>query len=233
MPPWHADPAIGHFSNARRLSDEQKSTISRWAEAGAPEGDPQDLPPMPTYADGWRLGEPDVVLSMQEDYPIPATGTVPYQYFEVPANFAEDRYITAWEMRPGNRSGRAPRNRQYPSAAADARAAGEDCRRNEGAGGESGDSSAAGLRVCRGHGDSRRARLVDRPLPSRSGNRQVRTIARVRAVPALRSAATFLATRRACFPKARASVFLRARRSCSRCTTRQWARRRPIAPGSG
>jgi hypothetical protein len=41
---------------------------------------------------------------MQEDYPIPATGTVAYQYFEVPANFSEDRWITSWEMRPGNRA---------------------------------------------------------------------------------------------------------------------------------
>ena len=38
MPPWHADPAIGHFSNERRLTDAQKSTITRWVEAGAPEG---------------------------------------------------------------------------------------------------------------------------------------------------------------------------------------------------
>ena len=40
---------------------------------------------------------------MQEDYPIPATGTVPYQYLEVPANFKEDRWITGWEIRPGDR----------------------------------------------------------------------------------------------------------------------------------
>lgn len=104
MPPWHADPAIGRFANERRLSDADKSTILRWVEAGAPEGDPNALPPPPKYADGWNIGEPDVVLSMQEDYPLPASGTIPYLYFEVPANFAEDRWITAWEMRPGNRA---------------------------------------------------------------------------------------------------------------------------------
>jgi mono/diheme cytochrome c family protein len=102
MPPWHADPAIGHFANARRLSAEQKATIAAWAEAGAPEGDARDLPAAPTYTQGWRIGQPDVVLRMQEDYPIPATGDVPYVYFEVPANYDDDRWITAWEMRPGN-----------------------------------------------------------------------------------------------------------------------------------
>jgi hypothetical protein len=102
MPPWHADPAIGHFSNERRLTAEQKATIARWVEAGAPEGDAKDLPPTPSYTAGWNIGQPDVVLQMQEDYPIPATGEVPYVYFEVPANYDEDRWVKAWEVRPGN-----------------------------------------------------------------------------------------------------------------------------------
>lgn len=104
MPPWHADPAHGSFANARMLSDLQKATIAKWVSAGAPEGNPADLPPPPAHKDGWNIGEPDAILSMQEDYPIPATGEVPYQYFEVPANFAEDRFIQAWEIRPGNRA---------------------------------------------------------------------------------------------------------------------------------
>ena len=106
MPPWHADPAVGRFVNERRLSDAEKATIVKWATSGAPEGDAKDLPPAPAYKEGWTIGEPDALLSMQEDYPIPATGTVPYQYFEVPANYAEDRWIQAWELRPGNREDR-------------------------------------------------------------------------------------------------------------------------------
>ena len=104
MPPWHADPAHGSFANARRLTDAEKAIIARWASGGAPEGKAADLPAAPTYSDGWNIGTPDAVLSMQEDYPIPATGTVAYQYLEVPANFAEDRWIQAWEIRPGERA---------------------------------------------------------------------------------------------------------------------------------
>lgn len=104
MPPWHADPAHGSFANERRLTDAQKSTIARWVSGGAPEGNPSESPEQPRYSDGWNIGQPDVVLSMQEDYPIPASGTVPYRYLEVPANFAEDRWIQAWEIRPGNRA---------------------------------------------------------------------------------------------------------------------------------
>ena len=102
MPPWHADPNVGQFSNERRLTDAQKATIQAWVAAGAPEGNPKDLPEAPKYAEGWRIGTPDVVLAMQEDYPLPASGTIPYLYFEVPTNFTEDRWIQAWELRPGS-----------------------------------------------------------------------------------------------------------------------------------
>ena len=104
MPPWHADPSTGEFDNDRRLTEAEKGVIAQWVAAGAPEGNPQDLPAPPQYADGWMIRQPDAVLTMQEDYPIPATGTVAYQYFEVPTNFTEDKWIQAFEVRPGNRS---------------------------------------------------------------------------------------------------------------------------------
>lgn len=104
MTPWHADPATGEFLNDRRLTDAEKETIARWVVAGAPEGDPQDLPAAPRYAEGWMIGQPDAVLSMREDYPIPSSGTVAYQYFEVPTDFAADKWVQAFEVRPGNRA---------------------------------------------------------------------------------------------------------------------------------
>src|SRR5436190_18943253 len=59
-PPWHADPANGEFVNDRRLSSTDKETILKWIAAGAPEGNPADLPAAPTYADGWQVGLPDL-----------------------------------------------------------------------------------------------------------------------------------------------------------------------------
>ena len=104
MPPWHAVAAYGHFANERRLTEVEKDTIARWFAAGAPEGDVRDLPVAPRYAEGWTIGQPDVILSMQEEYPIPAAGTIPYSYFEVPTNFTEDKWIQAFELRPGDKS---------------------------------------------------------------------------------------------------------------------------------
>jgi hypothetical protein len=104
MPPWHADAPHGVFSNDRRLSDRDRETIIAWADAGAPQGDPKDLPPAPVFADGWQIGKPDAVVSMAKPFPIPASGTIEYQYIEVPTNFGEDKWIQAIEVRPGTRS---------------------------------------------------------------------------------------------------------------------------------
>ncbi len=104
MPPWHADPSHGEFVNDRRLRNADKETILQWANNGAPEGNPNDLPAAPRYADGWQIGEPDAVFALREDYPIPASGTVEYKYFEVPTNFTEDKWVQSFEVRPGDRS---------------------------------------------------------------------------------------------------------------------------------
>ena len=47
MPPWHIDKTIGirEFQNDRSLTDEQVKTIVSWVDAGAPMGDPKDMPP--------------------------------------------------------------------------------------------------------------------------------------------------------------------------------------------
>jgi len=103
MPPWHAAMPPGTFLNERSLTAAEKSTILRWVANGAPKGDPKDLPPAPRYPQGWSIGTPDVVLEMQEDYKIPADGVIAYEYFYIPTNFTEPKWVQAIEVRPGNR----------------------------------------------------------------------------------------------------------------------------------
>lgn len=102
MPPWHADAPAGTFVNERRLTEAEKETLLTWATNGAPQGDPKDLPPAPRYVDGWSLGKPDVVFEMQEDYNVPAEGTIQYEYFYIPTNFTEAKWVKSIEIRPGN-----------------------------------------------------------------------------------------------------------------------------------
>lgn len=104
MPPWFADPKHGEFSNDCRLSQREIDTIVAWVESGSAEGDPKDLPPSPHYTEGWQVGKPEVVLPMTVEFNVPAEGVVPYKYFAVPTNFAEDRYVQIAEIRPGDRA---------------------------------------------------------------------------------------------------------------------------------
>ena len=104
MPPWHADPHVGQFSNDRRLTQAEINAIAAWVDGGAAEGNPRDLPPAPKFVDGWVIGKPDVVLSMPEEFTLEAKGPDEYQYFEIPTNFKEDKYVQLAEARPGNRA---------------------------------------------------------------------------------------------------------------------------------
>src|SRR5262245_43848179 len=103
MPPWHADPHYGKFANDRRLSEAEVRTVLQWINAGSPEGDPKDLPPPPKFTEGWQVGKPDVEIAIPKPYDVPASGEVEYQYVTVPTGFTEDKWVSAAEIRPGNR----------------------------------------------------------------------------------------------------------------------------------
>jgi hypothetical protein len=103
MPPWDADPNVGHFANDRRLSDTEVAAIVKWADSGAPEGNPKDMPKLPQFVEGWSIGKPDAIIATGKDFNIPAEGVVPYQYFKVDPGFKEDTWIQAAEVRPSQR----------------------------------------------------------------------------------------------------------------------------------
>src|SRR5204862_8240652 len=79
-------------------------TIVAWGDAGAPKGEAADLPPAPVFAEGWSIGTPDAVFTMDEEFEVPPTGEIPYKYFKVPTNLTEDKWIQAVEIHPGARA---------------------------------------------------------------------------------------------------------------------------------
>src|SRR5258706_8330347 len=99
MPPWPVDRAYGKFAGERGLTPDEINTIVSWVDGGAREGDPKDLPPVPTYPAGWQLGKPDAVFEVVEDYSVPSEGVVEYQHFVVPTGFTEDKWVQAAEIR--------------------------------------------------------------------------------------------------------------------------------------
>ncbi|MCA9082166.1 MAG: redoxin domain-containing protein, partial [Planctomycetaceae bacterium] len=109
MPPWNANPKFGHFSNDRSLTAQQRQQIATWVEHGCPEGNRTELPAPREFVDGWNLSrEPDLVVEMRDrPFHVPAEAGpegVAYQNFWVDPKFTDDKWITAAEVRPGNRA---------------------------------------------------------------------------------------------------------------------------------
>ncbi len=104
MPPWQATHGYGDFDGERRLTDEQIAAIADWVNGGMPQGDVAKMPPLPTFADGWHLGTPDLVLTMPEPFDVPASGPDVFRNFVIPSGLTEDRWVRAVEFRPRARA---------------------------------------------------------------------------------------------------------------------------------
>ncbi len=103
MPPWGADSSIRAYKNDASLTQAEIDTIAAWVDGGALRGNDADLPEAPQFAEGWSIGEPDLIFTLLEPFEVPADGTVPYSYVTVPTNLTEDTWISAHEFRPGDR----------------------------------------------------------------------------------------------------------------------------------
>ncbi len=101
MPPWHADPAVGHFKNDRHLQDAEIRLLTAWVDAGCPKG--AVAVPLRGRAPetGWAIGKPDLIVTMPRATQVPATGQMDYVYFRVPLQLARDVWIEKAEARPG------------------------------------------------------------------------------------------------------------------------------------
>jgi len=106
MPPWYVEKNIGiqKFQNDPSLSDDEIATIAKWADSGAPRGNPADMPPPKQYLDNavWAIGVPDLVVKMKE---VVVKGTAPDWWGEVPSvptGLTEDRYVAALEIKEVN-----------------------------------------------------------------------------------------------------------------------------------
>ena len=107
MPPWFIEKNIGiqQFKDDYSLSDEEIAKIAKWADSGAPRGNPADMPPPVKFPDSrvWTLGQPDLIVTSPlievkagaPDWWGPLTPAVP-------SGLTEDRYVASLEMREIN-----------------------------------------------------------------------------------------------------------------------------------
>ncbi len=100
MPPWL--PSEPHFQHETRLSTAEIALLANWAAAGAPEGNPHEIPPPPKVPVGWPLGKPDLETVVRTPFNIPADGPDLYQCFVIPAPATNNHWVRAIDIRPGN-----------------------------------------------------------------------------------------------------------------------------------
>jgi len=101
MPPWK--PSEGPaFHNDRKLSDADIETLTAWVDGGTPEGNAKDAPKPRVFVDGWQLGQPDLILTVAEEFTIGASGRDMFRCFVMPTNLQEDKYVVGFEVKPGN-----------------------------------------------------------------------------------------------------------------------------------
>ena len=105
MPPWKPSKELGGpFVGERSLSEEDIAKIATWVEQGTPEGDQNNFTLITEPPTTWRLGIPDLVVTMPEPYTLPATGQDVFRNFVLPIPVSESKYVAGLEFRPGNQS---------------------------------------------------------------------------------------------------------------------------------
>ncbi len=104
MPPWKPVRGEGaELQRERGLSDAEIEVLTRWADNGAPAGDPKDAPEPLEFTSGWPLGEPDLILEIPQAYSPDKDGADDYRCFSLAPNLPTDRKIRAIAVEPGNR----------------------------------------------------------------------------------------------------------------------------------
>ncbi len=102
MPPWQPTPGIAKFEGERWMPESEIATVLKWIEEDRPEGDAEDLPVRPTWPSDWSLGEPDLILEMDEAFSIPAEGPDVFRNFVLAVPVEQTRHVRGFEFRPGN-----------------------------------------------------------------------------------------------------------------------------------
>lgn len=102
MPPWPADPDYRHFLGEKILAQHEIDLIAKWHKQGALEGNPDQIPAPPQFPKGSQIGKPDLVLKMDQPFPIKGDNRDRFLFMKIPYEIPQDTFIRAIEFVPGN-----------------------------------------------------------------------------------------------------------------------------------
>ena len=108
MPPWKPAPFYGPFDGEPEITVAEADNLVAWATNGAPQGDTTALSLTPTIP-SWTLGEPDLIVSMEEAYPVNPGGSLEHRNFVLPIDLGEQQWVRAVDILPSEGSSAAIR----------------------------------------------------------------------------------------------------------------------------
>ena len=123
MPPWYVEKNIGiqKFKNDPSLSDDEIAMIAKWADSGAPRGNPADMPPAQGLCRRARVDDRHARPRSSRRKDIVVKGNAPDWWGEIPSvptGLTEDRYVAALEIKEVNDVDTKASSGRRPSAAA-------------------------------------------------------------------------------------------------------------------
>ncbi len=106
MPPWKPVNDNDVFLDSHALSEKEIGILASWADSGAPLGDANSVPPLPTYAasTSWKMGKPDIIMQPKTAYHLSPEGKDVYRNYVFPQEFSQDQFVRAVEFKEDNRA---------------------------------------------------------------------------------------------------------------------------------
>lgn len=101
MPPWPPDNTYQKYAYDPTLTPQEIQAIRDWVNNGTPQGNPVNAPNPPTYSSQGLIQNPDFSEKIQT-FTSYASNQDVYRYFAIPTNFSTAKYISEWEIIPGN-----------------------------------------------------------------------------------------------------------------------------------
>src|SRR5262245_60114785 len=103
MPPWPVDPTSPSVKGTRAITSREINMIVVWASGGTPQGDDTEVPVV-EFNPEWKLGEPDLKVSMDGDHTVAAVSMEEVREFSLPTNLTDTKWVKAADLLPGTAS---------------------------------------------------------------------------------------------------------------------------------
>jgi hypothetical protein len=104
MPPWNADEGYGEIKRAHTLTPKELDVLLTWATGGNPRGSFEQTLPVVTLKNEWKLGAPDLSLTLSAAFTLAADKMEDWAEFTLPSGITDTRWVRAVDLLPGTPS---------------------------------------------------------------------------------------------------------------------------------